>query len=473
MFRFKTLTAFALLALLLACSKSKDDDDDTGDGNGTGSGAGSGNGSTSSAGSGNGSGTGTGSSKDAGTDSGKDSGSGTGSSGAGGDDFDVNVETEACAQTSVGAQGKPAILVMVLDKSRSMNDTSAASTNGASKWQATADALVAAIPNLPRSLAVGELFFPNTSVQGATPGGCEDANSLLVPPAPLSQDGQENALTQAVRDVPVPTDLAGTPTYDAYAIGLQMVQAALADPPAGFEDAMGYVMLATDGMPTHTSECGAAFGQSDARIAVSEAEWQEILDLADEAASSEGINTFVVGVPGSEQTDQVPCADANGDATHTCEGNNPALDYIPMRKLSELAVMGRTAVDGCTINGPRYCQIDLTQTDDLVTGLERAIGSIVQSIVSCEYHVPTEEEIQAQAGPNVFPDYDAVVVDLYANGSTTVTEQLTRSKDDCATGGWQYNDDKTLLTLCDATCGAIKLDPYAALEINFGCLRPQ
>jgi hypothetical protein len=153
--------------------------------------------------------------------------------------------------------------------------------------------------------------------------------------------------------------------------------------------------------------------------------------------------------------------------------SNPALDYIPMSKLSELAVMGRTAVDGCTVDGPRYCQIDLTQTGDLVTGLERAIGGIAQSIVSCEYHVPTEEEIQEQAGPNVFPDYDAVVVDLYAEGSNTVTEQLRRSNDDCVTGGWQYSQNKTLLTLCDATCGAVKLDPYAAIEINFGCVSPQ
>ncbi|MBN1611333.1 MAG: VWA domain-containing protein [Polyangiaceae bacterium] len=467
MLRFKTVTALALVGLLLACSRSKEDDD-TGDGNGDGSGTGS-----AGSGTGTGSGPSTGSGKDAGADSATGSAGSNGTS-DGGDDFDVNVETEACAQLSIGAQGKPAILVMVIDKSTSMNDTSNRSTGGASKWQATRDALVAAIPNLPRSLAVGELFFPNVSIQGVSPSGCEDANSLIVRPGPMSDDAQVQELVDAVNAVPVPTDLSGTPTYDAYAIGVQMVQAALAHPPAGFEDATGYVMLATDGMPTHSSDCGDAFGRGDgSRLAVSEAQWQEILDLAEDAAANEGINTFVVGVPGSEATNQVPCADANGDATHTCQGSNPALDYIPMSKLSELAVLGRTAVDGCTINGPRYCQIDLTQTDDLVTGLERAIGTIAQSIVSCEYHVPTQEEIQEQAGPNVFPDYDAVVVDLYANGSSTVTEQLRRSDDDCATGGWQYNEDKTLLTLCDATCGAIKTDPYAAIEINFGCVEPQ
>lgn len=112
-------------------------------------------------------------------------------------------------------------------------------------WEATRDALVAAIPTLPSTLAAGELFYPNMSVADASPQGCQDANNLVVSPAPLSDAAHVQALIATVKAVPNPTTPPGTPTFDAYSLGTERVQAFVGNPPAGFENASAYVVFTT------------------------------------------------------------------------------------------------------------------------------------------------------------------------------------------------------------------------------------
>ena len=192
-----------------------------------------------------------------GTD-GTDGTDGTGSTVA--SDWDVNYPTDACTQVSAGAEGTPVILQLVIDKSTSMNE-SAPSTQPGSKWDATVEALVQSYPLMDRSLAVGALYYPNTRTN-LTPPGCEEPDGGLITPIAPLDDAQVQALIAGAQAVPNPTTPPGTPTHDAWLVGLDLLREALANPPAGFEGARGYLALMTDGMPTHTVDCGPAYGMN-------------------------------------------------------------------------------------------------------------------------------------------------------------------------------------------------------------------
>ena len=264
-------------------------------------------------------------------------------------DWDVNVPTDACVDTSAGADSAPAILQFVIDKSTSMNET-APSTNGDSKWGATREALNLSYPTMDPTLAVGEFFYPNAT------GGCVQPNGG-VDIAPLT-DAQVQALIDGANAIADPTSPAGTPTHDAWREGLRRLQLVLANPPPGYETAKGYVVLMTDGMPVRTLNCGQAAGDN---IAVTEEQFNEFINDVAQTTAATGIQTFVIGVPGSENDNQVP-TDPSGNG----------VDYVPRTKLSEVAIAGQTAIAGCNPDGPNYCHIDMVEDPDFVEGLRAA-----------------------------------------------------------------------------------------------------
>jgi hypothetical protein len=303
------------------------------------------------------------------------------------------------------------------------------------------------------SLSVGALFYPNTddSRSECLPGCAENVDALSVPVAPLTP-GQVSALQAGTEAVPNPTNIPGTPTHDAWRVGLARLQEALITAPP---ETQGYLVLMTDGMPTVTLNCEESYGclNDDADAAgVSAAEWQDILIDVGTTSASVGIQTFVVGVPGSEDDRDVP--EINGQK-----------DYVPRDMLSALAIAGGTAAAGCSPTGPSYCHIDMTQTDDFVSSLRQIIGIIAQSVVSCQYTVP-EVDI-----PNVFVNPDDVTVNYYLGGASPPIV-LAKSTDNCASGEWTYNDDQTQIILCDSACTTARNDPAASIEVDFGCVSP-
>ena len=250
---------------------------------------------------------------------------GTATGGGGGlDNWDANASTDACVDLSIGAEGSPVMLQFVIDKSTSMN-REAGSTNGASKWTRTVEALVGAFPQMDPSLAVGVYFYPTTAYNDREPPGCaEDTGGVPVAPLDAAHVAALQAAAQAIEN---PTNPAGTPTHDAWRVGLARLQAALVSPPAGFEGARGYLVLMTDGMPTHTIECGDSYGvrNDTGQAGVDSAEWQDLLnDVAGTTAAAQ-IRTFVVGVPGSEEVGDVPVIGG-------------AKDYVPRDMLSQMAI---------------------------------------------------------------------------------------------------------------------------------------
>jgi hypothetical protein len=91
---------------------------------------------------------------------------------------------------------------------------------------------------------------------------------------------------------------------------------------------------------------------------------------------------------------------------------------------------------------------------------QKAIQSIKQSALSCDYSIPTP--------PNGEQLETGKVNVVYKNGTTNETLQYNQS---CAGGtGWRYDDpnNPTRILMCDGSCGTVKTSG-GAVDVLFGC----
>jgi hypothetical protein len=360
----------------------------------------------------------------------------------------ANLRNQACTGWSREPELAPAMLQFVIDKSTSMND-SAPSTGTQSKWEATRDALLATYPTLSPSLGVGQFFFPNVQrTVGGSTAGCVDPNGGMAVDIALLTTQQINALMAGVRAVPNPTTPTGTPTHDAWREGLRRLQAALANPGPGLGGARGYVVLMTDGMPVRALNCAAPLGGA---TAVNEVQFDELIEDVRSTTATTGLETFVIGVPGSENVDQVPWEPGSNDTLR---------DYIPREKLAELAVAGETAPAGCSTVGPNYCHIDMTTGSDFGPALQAQLTAIAGQISACTYSLPPPP-----TGERIDPN--AVNAILTTSGGQAVL--ILRSSSASCKEGWYYSPDGTKINLCSGTCDQVKADSGASFELLFGC----
>jgi hypothetical protein len=335
----------------------------------------------------------------------------------------------ACAGWLTEPEALPVVLEFVVDNSNSMNDRAPGSTR--SKWAETRDALIEAIFGLPATTAVGMLLFPNMATgehsRPVDSSECVDT-SAFIPVALLgSADSDQRAAINQVLEDDSPNRNAGTPTDDAYRLALDEM---------GKTDLSGdrFIVLITDGQPTYDLGC-VGNGRADQRL-----DPQPVIDDIAAAEADLGLRTFVIGSPGSE------------DASQTGQDFRPSL--------SEAAVAGRTAKEGCTNAGPDYCHFDMTQAPNFGDALRAALTDIAGQIVSCQYTVPpapSDQEI----------DLDAVNV-VYTDGSGQQYVILRNSADPC-NDGWKYSNDNSEIQLCSDTCSLVKSDSAASLEVLFGC----
>jgi hypothetical protein len=299
-------------------------------------------------------------------------------------------------------------------------------------------ALPQALQNLPTSWAVGISFFNVTSQPGCYQG------TQAVPIAPLTQT-QQTALQSAIQSQTI-ADQAWTPTEPAYAFALQQIQAFTGSPGAN-----RYIVLVTDGIPTITSDgCTHGTGPVDS---VSQQEYSHFVTTVTTQTAATGVKTFVVGVPGSE--------DPQGAA------------YDPMYQLSLVAQAGGTAPAGCTpttgtIAGthsvnPRgtYCHYDMTQTTNFAQGLISTIGTIANSVLTCDLTVPA-----APDGQTIDPTKVNMVYDD-GNGNSYLVLQNTA---DSCDRGWHFTDSSNkYINVCSITCDLLHSNPNATLTLTFGC----
>lgn len=336
------------------------------------------------------------------------------------------IEDGACAGWSTEGEPLPAAIQLVVDVSGSMEDP--APGGGGSKWTVTRNALLEAIDALPASTSLGILFYPNRSTPAnnnpTDVDACVDTDEMV----PINVLGPANSMHRnAIRQAMQRADTGNyTPTHDAYRYALE----------SGLKPfnstAPKFMLLITDGAPTMSLGCvrpngGVQDMPTDPIIA----------DIT--AARSEGIKSFIIGSPGSEESS---------------ESNT---DMRPW--LSRAAMEGGTAIPGCSENGPNFCHMDMTQEENFADALRRGLGSVASQIASCTYAIPEPPngEVIDRGKVNLIVQSDDGAVLVNPDGQGECTE------------GWVYDDDGNV-QLCPATCSAVQADPSAQVKLLFGCM---
>jgi hypothetical protein len=352
------------------------------------------------------------------------------SSGTGGDipeETADGLRMKACAGWTSEPELLPTVLQLVVDTSLSMDQTTNA-TNGRTKWEITQEALGIAIESLPATTALGVLYYPNMGTQGSdTPrdvSACVNVNALI-PVALLGDAG--SAQRETIADS---LDRAGpdgsTPTHDAYHYALEngLKQAD--------EEGNKFMLVITDGAPTLELGC---LGEGVPR---SPSPTQPIVDEV-LATRNDAIRTFIIGSPGTEDN-------GNGE------------DSRPW--MSRAAALGGTARSGCSLNGPNYCHIDLSQESDFAGALNAALARILGQIVSCSFELPAPP-----AGETL--NLSEINV-IYSPGSGGADQLVGRDDSPDCQEGWQL-DASNRVVLCPAICDAVQRDPQGTVELLFGC----
>jgi hypothetical protein len=342
------------------------------------------------------------------------------------DDEQVEIiENGACAGWTTEGENLPAVLELVVDISTSMT-LQAPGSRRESKWDVTRDALFDALDGLSAQTAVGLLFYPNMRT-GESDDPLPDSACLnadpMIPIELLGPDGSQHRqrLEQTLENTN-PGQRDATPTHIAYRHALN----------AGMRpfmtSASRFMLLITDGAPTLADGC---IGHPSAEV-----ETQPIIDEI-AAAAAEGIRTFIIGSPGSEESQ---------------EGN----DMRPW--LSRAAMEGGTAAPGCAENGPNFCHMDMTEAQDFSAALREGLGSIAGQINSCTYAIP-----DPPAGQTI----DLTQVNLMVTSADGTQLVLPDNQGDC-TEGWQLNDEGQIV-LCADTCNRVQGNASARVQLLFGC----
>lgn len=354
-----------------------------------------------------------------------------------------DITKSACTGWTSEGENLPAVLELVIDTSGSMDDP-APGTRNTTKWDVTRDALISAIANLPASVSLGALFFPNETVKDSTVAqdvsACINTKTMV----PITVLGAANSAPRTTIDKALQGIMPAsyTPTHDAYDYaltkGLEPYQTS----------ANKFMLLITDGAPT------ASFGCIDGRMpgrggrggggTTMDMPTQPIIDEV-AMAKTMGIRTFIIGSPGSEKSD----------------GNN-SMDMRPW--LSKAAEAGGTAIAGCSDAGPNFCHLDMTQAPDFSKALNDGLAAIAGQVVdSCTFTIPAPP-----SGQTIDPDKTNLII----TASDGTSKLVLPDNMGACTEGWQF-DGTDKVVLCSQTCSEVKGDSGAHVQLVFGCSTDQ
>ncbi len=330
-------------------------------------------------------------------------GGGGSGGGAGGVLIDSGLDDSAqegggCAAISEQGKVTPLELYILLDRSASMvGDKWAAATTGLDTF--VADAKSAGI-----DVALGVLPRPGLSTCDPTPFETPDVPFGVLP-------GAGGALSAALAGF-TPTGI-GTPIYPALAGALSGVSKVVAANPGH----SGAVLLVTDGAPQGPTQCSGGVNAEDVQV---------IANVAHTAYASTGghpsVTTFVVGLPGVDQTFANQVAAAGGSTS---------------------AVLA-------------------TSPTNVQAQFAAALAQVRGAALPCTFVLPDKVSQGTIA-------YDRVNV-VYTHGDG-VTREPQAQVSDCSSAGWRYDDaaHPTEIVLCPDLCDAVHHDLGATIDIALGC----
>lgn len=323
---------------------------------------------------------------------------------------------ENCQATEVPGTRTPADILIVLDRSGSMEDSG--------KWPAATGALESMLSTADPELGMGFLRFPEGSTSPCanpldlictTDFECTDiSDTPNVPVGPLKET--KNLIQDAIAST---GPNGGTPTLWA----LRKAYKYMAERETNNDR---YVLLVTDGDPTtHTVLPG--FGD----FAVACGEIPELAKAPTEARKgTPSVRTFVIGAPGVSSSGQ--------------------------EVLSGIAQNGGTCRPGGSASAKTcHYQIGSSNFQD---ALAKTLEDITASVTNCTYSLPTP------SGGAVDPDKVNVVVKS-SDGDTKIFKDVSHED------GWDYTDDsKTKVQVYGPQCEAIKAKKEdATVQIGLGC----
>lgn len=325
-----------------------------------------------------------------------------------------DVPGEVCESVSAVAEPLPPTLVFQLDMSNSMNCAVTGVTCASaeptpdpndSRWDQFRQVLLASLDSLPVGTRLGLLRFPRVD------GACVNESVAL----PIAELATNRAAVDATINAFVP-DGAGTPTHDAVVFGLSRLRLDGGERP--------FLILATDGASLACLGCDNVCSESEL-----ERDRDAMVSTVGAAAGTDGIGTFVIGVPGAQTYRGV---------------------------LSRMASAAGTAREGCSDSGPTYCHFDLTEPGlDFATALGDALAAIGEAVISCEYDIP----------PNPEGTFDETRVNVRLTTDGGAEEVLPR--DTTRVNGWDYDDARDRVLLHGDAC--TRAQAAERVDVLFGC----
>jgi len=327
-------------------------------------------------------------------------------------------EDAACATASADAMQRPMNLLVVLDRSGSMNNTGSNPT----KWVAAVNALRSLITRLDDQTRVGLTFFPALTQADVASGYVTPA----VPIGPLSATRatilSRLSTTSPSGNTPMTCAMQGT---IAYYRGFTL-------------DGSRNVILITDGIPTEectdtTAQCGALPNPFDVNAVL---QWGMCRDRV-------GSNAVRVQV-GLAQRETPPIR-------VFVAGTPEASDTF----LSDLAVIGQTARSAdCRASMTCHYRLGIASFE---ADLTRALEEIRGRALSCEFAV--------DADPS---RVDPMRVNVFYQGAGDAMPRLVL-RDVSRRDGWDYGAGMRSIVFHGAACDRVRNDAQARVRIVFGC----
>lgn len=388
----------------------------------------------------------------------------TTSSSSGGGDAGAPDGFGACAKFNAEAKQAPAAMLIVLDRTASMSNSN--------KWGTAQIAIVQAIDkDVFDTMSLGMLTFPShTAVAGPDcifnfAIYCDVSALPQVPVKPAGTQKSSDSMgvrsqiyQYLVNNGPEGADLSdSSPIYAALNGAYTFIKGV-----PNVDKRM--VVLITDGggsctsianppRPAYTDNNGCSDWEEPPVLA------QLITDARNDPNAP--INTFIVGVPGSDSTgaqvggiDTPPYHMRLALSTYAVAGSPDTVDP----SCDKSAVFGQSAPDPA-----KPCHIDLSASASFnPDALANAITTLRGKALGCVYDLP-----QPPAGETIDTDQVNVVVTI--DGKDYVIPKRKDASDACSVDPcWDY-DAQGKVELIGVTCSEVSNAMSAKVEIYVGC----